>query len=201
MIVIHVNSEALRRELGDLASKVVRPRAILQTAARVTRREMQRHFRDRNKTPNKLGGRRTNFWLDILRSTQIGRVTDSEGQVLVGDHRFALRVYGGEIRAKVARYLTIPVTAEAHGRRAEVMERETGIKLVFLKRGSGAILYERQGKDIKVHYVLKRSVNQEADPEAMPDRAALESAVRIGAERHVDLMIRRAGKAPRGGAS
>jgi hypothetical protein len=140
------------------------------------------HFRGKDKSPNKLGGNRTHFWLEVGRSVNEPELLgDGSGvQVAVSHPVFAHKVKGGQISAKRAKALTIPLTPEAYGRRASVFERETGMKLFLLpdKDAHKAFLAtEDSSGAVKRQYLLTPSVDQQADPTAMPDESRLREAV------------------------
>ena len=195
MITVQLQSDDLTGKLTELLRRSRRPRSVLQAAARGVRSRLQRHFRERDKEPNRLGGRRTHFWLDVYKSTQLGQVTESFAIVSIGDHRFAQKLRGGTIRAIQAKALTIPVDPEAHGRRAAVFERETGLKLIFIGQGGKGILATRAaGSDaLQVRYLLVPSVHQDPDPEALPPQGEMESAALEKAAAQVATEIQQAG--------
>ncbi len=191
MIFITLQSGEARNQIQDLGKLLGRPRSIVQAAVRSTRTRLQRHFTERDRTGNIMGGRRTHFWQDIRKSTQVGEVTDRYGFVVIGDPRFAQKLFGGTIVAKEKEALTIPVAPEAYGRRAETLERELGIKLFVVSREFGnGLLAAAFGNEIKVFYVLKKSVDQDADPEALPPRQELEDAAIDGARTYVETTVR-----------
>jgi hypothetical protein len=199
MIVIHVESGHTRNLLGRLMGIAERPRMLLQAGARAGRRALQRHFTRREQTPNRLGGRRTHFWRDIRESTQVGEVTDNYGLITIGRREFAQKMFGGTIvPGGGKRALTIPVSPDAHGRRArddaggESFERMTGFKLILIKpRHGGAFLASVRGPGrLQVEYVLVPRVDQAPDPEALPPRDELESTVAEAAEKALQAQIR-----------
>ena len=61
---------------------------------------LRRHFIEKDSIGNKLGGRRTHFWGDVRKNTQLGAITDREATIAIGESRFAQRLYGGTITAK-----------------------------------------------------------------------------------------------------
>lgn len=105
---------------------------------------------------------------------------------------FRQRLFGGTIRAKNSRYLTIPAAPEAHGKRARefndldfavVENPETGaLQPALVRRAQTLIKYRRvkgaagvtlQAKPVatlmpEVMYWLTPSVTQEADPSVLP---------------------------------
>jgi hypothetical protein len=195
MIAVRVDSSAVRAELERLGSRVNRARPLLQAAVRAVRKTLQQHFKERDRTANQLGGRRTHFWLDVYKSTQIGEVTDRQATVVIGDRRFAQKVFGGTIQAGKGKssktggptqYLAIPIDPEAYGRRPYVLQSTLGIRLFMLPKkvaGQSRLLAATtQGHKIKLYYVLRRSVTQEADAEAFPAQSSLERAAVDAAE-------------------
>lgn len=158
-------------ELRRLALAVARPRALLAAGGRAMANFLKRHFRALDAShPNKMGGTRQHVMAQIGRSVQNPVLTDTAVTVAVSDERYAHLVYGGVITAKRFKYLAIPVSVEAYGRRASVLEHELGIKLHPLgHEGRGVLAEKLPGGQIKVHYVLKRSVNQNPFPGAVPN--------------------------------
>lgn len=192
MIVVQIDSGEVRNQLETLSRRLANQRPMLAASAGNVRRELQRHFARKNQRPNKLGGRRTNFWSQVRTSTQVGAVTNTQAEVVIGDFRFAQKYYGGTIRAKSAKALTIPVHPAAHGRRASVLERELGLKLFVLGGrglGNGAWLASATEQGITVYYALKRQVDQPKDPTAAPPPEKIENAATQGAESFLRTIV------------
>lgn len=185
MISVHLESEEFKASLGRIIQAAKRPKPILQAAARVIRRLLQRHFREREKTPNALGGRRTHWWAAASRATQIASVTDTEAVVSISQPGMALKVYGGVVRPVQAKALTIPIHAEAYGRRARTVELLTGMKLFKVKpKGSkNTFLARSTGDDqIRLLYLLASSAKVRPDPNALPNRSQMEREALAAAE-------------------
>jgi hypothetical protein len=203
MITIHLRSGELRAQLDSLSRLLDHPRPMLMAATGAVRKLLQGHFRDRQQTPNKLGGRRTNFWQDVYRSTQIGEVTDRQGVVVIGDARFAQKVYGGTITAgkgtssktgKPTKYLSIPARREAYGLRPSQLEDKLGTELRFVKGSRGGALMVKTGKKSQlglVMYWLTASVTQAPDPQALPPRDKIEQTAVDAAEGYLRTVVRR----------
>ena len=175
MITLAVTKDTATAELQRLLEEAKRPRAILAAAARAMRNFLVRHFRKlETENPNQLGGERQHFWLQVGRSVQNPVITETTATVAVSDPRYAFKVYGGTITAKRVNMLTIPVSPEAYGRSASVLEREEGVKLIAIgHEGRGVLAEELPAGGIKVHYVLRRSVTIPPFPGALPDMAAM----------------------------
>ena len=177
MITVHIESADFQKQIGALLQATQRPRPLLQAAARSVVRDLQRHFREREKTPNKLGGKRTHWWARVARSTAVAEVTDARAVVSISEPGIGLQVSGGMVRPVEAKALTIPIHAEAYGRRAKTVELLTGMKLFRVKpKGSPHTFLARSlGDDtIRLLYVLKKVARIPADPNALPPRATLE---------------------------
>ncbi|HNQ90830.1 MAG TPA: hypothetical protein PKM73_19625 [Verrucomicrobiota bacterium] len=209
MLTVHIDSGAMKVAMNDLARLSERPRSILQAAARSVVRSLQDHFRDRDqKSSNRLGGHRTHWWASVARSTQIASIDDTQAVVSISEPGFGLKVGGGTIRPKLAKWLAIPATAEAHGRRPKTYTMTTGIGLRFVPAGSGKAMLvqaegtligpKRKGKHTKgrevgglVVYWLRKSVTQSKDPNALPDRDKLEHSALDAAEAQLRSIAQR----------
>lgn len=181
MIAIELNSESTVGELRELLGKVRNPQGMLRTVAKRAEGMLKAHFRNRDaNSANKLGGQRTNFWAQVEK-TVFSEVDEAGGMASLGVPHpgFAQKLYGGVIRAKSARALTIPVTAEAYGKTTAEFEGATGLRLFFIKPNETGLLATRlQGaQGITVQYVLKASVSQEKDEEALPDGESMREMI------------------------
>ena len=146
---------------------------------------VKKHFRHLDKTePNKLGGKRTHFWEKAGRLTQ-ARMTKDGTAMAVFTTQIGVRqqILGGPIVPKKAKWLTIPITAEAHGHRARdsYWQRFGGLdfETVYGKNAkSNLFLVDEHGE---AHYVLRKFVNQKPHPQFMPDiKATTEHALAAG---------------------
>lgn len=181
MIAIELNEDSTVGQLRELLGRVRNPQGMLRAVAKRAEGELKAHFNRRDQdSPNKLGGKRTNFWAQVEK-TVFSEVDDANGMVNLGVSHpaFAQKLYGGVIRAKSARALTIPVTAEAYGKTTAEFESVTGLRLFLIKPNNTALLASRLegAQGIKVQYVLKAEVNQEADAEALPDRERMKEII------------------------
>lgn len=157
--------------------------------------------------PNQLGGRRTNFYNQAAQSTHHD-ATPREITVTISKQGFRQRYQGGRIRAVNARLLTIPATAEAHGRRASEFP---DLQLVVLG-GRPALVRARQTRlrrvggrnpgfrgassasGLEVLFWLKREVNQKPDPTVLPTDAEILSAALAAGESAVAAAKARGGR-------
>lgn len=179
MIGLAVNVKDAHARLQAVWGAIKNPDGLLAVLGRDLRNQLVAHFRLRQKeNPNKLGGKRTNFWLQVARSVQNPEVESDSIRISINDPRIEQKIYGGVIRPKRAKALTIPVAPEAYGRTASTLEHELGIKLFMMPGHFGhgllaGVVSKGRGKNaassVKVFYVLKGSVRQKPDPEALPD--------------------------------
>lgn len=186
MIAITVHTKEAQDRLQRVLNQTKRPKGILLVAGREVANRLKVHYREKQKTPNKLGGKRTNFWNQVGRAVQAPVIRGAETVVVSINHpAIAQKVRGGRIVAKRARFLTIPVSPEAHGRTADTLQYEKGILLFVLGKPDGqkgALAELSTTRGIVVHYLLRRSVNQQPDPTALPNLATLATAAAERAE-------------------
>ena len=108
------------------------------------------------------GGR--SFWGDVASAALLARV-DAQSALVAVDHvAAAQKQYGGTIRAKNAKALTIPITEEASGKRAAEFAMGGRELFTIVSKAGNTILGYANGDDFVPLYVLKRSVTQKADP-------------------------------------
>jgi hypothetical protein len=148
------------------------------------------HFPEKNANePNKLGAKRTNFWADVGRSVLQPFVKGFSVIVRINDFRFAQKLYGGVIKAKRVKFLTIPISKQAYDKRVSVFEQETGKRLFRIKSKKGNILLvESLDGEIKPHYLLKQSVDQKPNKNALPSDKKIAEAFTKGANEYIETL-------------
>lgn len=132
----------------NLSESIARPQALNQVLADRLADELRTHFSGKGRRPgsiaSKLNAPDSNFWKRIAAATRVNSVTDSGAKVVVGTNQFNIHLFGGTILPGPGKKaLTIPLVAEAVGKRARNYEADTGKKL-FTIRGKKA-LFERTG--------------------------------------------------------
>lgn len=193
------NDTKFKVEFNRIISSVRNPRRVLDGAGREVVKQLKSHFNRKDRSePNKLSNRRSRFWQQVARSVNQPVLENaSTVSVTISDPRFAQKLFGGTLRAKRSKFLAIPVEERAYGRYpgnkhgfGSSFENETGLKLVFIRNGKSAfqnaVLAVKEGKGLTVEYVLTKSVNQKADTTALPEKAALETAILARAQRILD---------------
>lgn len=186
MIRIGIDNASFAKEFNRVLGRAKDPTAVLMASGRELNNQLVRHFRAKDRTPNKLSSRREHFWLQVSRTVSQPEQTGYNAvTVNVADPRIAQKVFGGTISAKRAGALTIPIEDRAYGRTAATFERETGLKLFLLKKGGkdttelehAVLAVKEAGGGITPEYVLTSSVDQDADPTALPDENQLRAAI------------------------
>jgi len=196
MLEIILNDKETTEGLGQIADRVSNPIAMLSVVGRRGANELKSHFRARNNTPNKLGGRRTNFWRQIADSVNSPVVESSHRvRISVTDRRFLQKVYGGRIKPDRAKALTIPVAVESYGLTVQQFQQASGIQLFLLRKKGGAFTNLLAGAigsshgEFKVYYELQPYVDQDKDPEALPPEGKFGAALLDEAQGFLDNEI------------
>jgi len=159
----------------------------MENGANNVRNLLQRHYRKKGlEEPNRLGGRRTNFWADIARSVQGPLLRLQDWVVSITDPRIWQKIKGGKITAKRVQALTIPIHKDAHGVRAAVLQAEKGIRLFKIKTKSGdAVLAGEQNGVVTAYYLLKKSVDQDPWPGSIPEEFEIMNAFHAGMREYI----------------
>jgi hypothetical protein len=183
-------ADAVTPELQRLAMQLANPVALYKDVGRRVANDLKKHFRQHDSdTPNKLGGARTHFWLEIRDAVQQPVATGTGVEIAINDARFAGKVYGAHIVPREAGALTIPINQLAYGRRASVFESETGHKL-FRPKGHNVLMAEIGGEEVPI-YALVQAVDVPADPQALPATAVLVDAILDTGRKHLARMLAR----------
>lgn len=173
--------------------------------------ELREHFRERNQEPNKKGWPSQDFWNRIRKATALATVDDSGATIAIADPAIAQKIYGGEIKPKEGKYLTLPAIAEAAGRSARTFQNLEPLIRWMHGKARAIALVERQATQVgfgrtkvdgsrtvkhgaevggKVFYWLVESVRQRKDPRALPAREKMETALREEAGFFIQDLVR-----------
>lgn len=167
--------------------------------------------------PNRLGGPRTNFYAQAARGTSWRQLGDAV-VVSIASVGIRQRYYGGTIKPKVRRYLTIPAVAEAYGKRASefpelkfalvpdprsgrlrpalVRKDASEVTLIDTRTVRGRTkVFKREGQG-RVLFWLVRQVQQQPDPSVLPSQEAVQGQVSRDLNDYVTRLIERAGGTP-----
>ena len=142
---------------------------IAKAAERLTIRHIAAEQPKRHKTAERLGARPTK----AINDKKVTSDYDSAGAtVSIGGVAFSRVFHDVTIKPKNGRFLTIPVDAEAYGKRVDELKRE-GFKFFRPKKQEKHLLWAKKpdGK-AKPMYLLVRSVTQRQDRTLLPSDAA-----------------------------
>ena len=208
--------------LTALGSRVRDRKGLLQVVGRAARNLTVDHLRAYNRDhPNALGGRRTNFYAAAANSANY-RLVGEDGVVISIPHQgLALRLFGtgglpgGVLKPVNAKFLTLPASPEAHGKRArEFSDLEFGFafdpelgrmrpalvrkadSLLSLYRGRrtqrpavfGPGTSESSGEPI---FWLVRQVRQSGDRAVLPSDASYGEAMQAAGQEWFELQLER----------
>lgn len=195
MVELQFDDKGLTAQLDQIASGLKRPRGLAVVLGREVRNRLRSHFIGKQRTePNRLGGKRTNFWRAVANAVHQPEI-DAAGtqiRVAVAHPAIAQKVFGGRLTPKRAKALTIPVSKEAYGRTAATLEADKGILLFVLGKRDGqqrAVLAELSTtKGVVVHYVLAPWVDQKPDPDALPSKEELSETITTRAQAYVSRL-------------
>ncbi len=164
-------------ELKRLVKKLDHPRPFLKSWAQSSAKKAQANSRAK-------GGRR--FWSDFARRIRVTTVTDTFALVENDHYAANIKQYGGEIRPKNARALTIPVSDEAKGKRAG--EFETGGRSLFTRsvfllpsdkaETIGVLGYSDEQNAFHPLFVLRTKSVQKPDPWWPTDREIMDLGIK-----------------------
>ena len=181
---------------------------IVGRSARNTYREHL--FGLNNQRANALGGPRTNFYASAARGTQF-RVQGSEVIVSINQVGIALRYFGGTVRPRTKKYLTIPAVPEAHGKRASEfpglhfafeLHPKFHVLMPCLVQGAASLLGLRRSKGTvrarfigerhrRVIFWLVKSATFQADDTVLPHPELVEAQAVRALGDYVKLLMQR----------
>lgn len=170
------------------AGQAIAPARLHAVMGRAALNLVVNHLRSRNQTPNRLGGRRTNYYSRAADATSM-RHDETAATIAVSQVGFRLHYRGGTVVPVNRRALTIPIHAAAHGRRASEFP---GIFRVNPEGGSpDALLADKpvEGGPLRFLYVLKKSVTLQADPSVLPSEAGIRRDAVAAVERFLARQI------------
>lgn len=220
---ITVNMDQWNQDIAKLSSELADPIPGLNVAGRAVANALKKHFRSKqDNEPNKLRGKRTNFWDGVARSvTPSGgdpeRVDANTVRVTVGATGSLAKILmhklrGGTIVPKRAKYLTIPVHPLAYGVTASHFGKR--LQFAFTPQGRALVLAQNMqsrryswggaqkdqqvlqasGATGTILYLLRKKVTQAARPNTLPSEQTLATAARQGFSDWLDFRTKKGGK-------
>jgi hypothetical protein len=196
---------AVNRILGGLAPTVLNP-----IVGRAATSLYKKHLIELSLTRrNALGGTSTGFYSRAAQGTNFRAVGDHV-VVSIASVGIAQRYFGGTIRPRQAKFLTIPASKEAYGKRASefndlkvlvgrngpyaLARRAATLISIGNRNRAGVRAVGRVGEQGgEVLFWLKKEVTQQPDPTVLPSEEAVGAAVQRAVTAHVDLMVARSG--------
>jgi hypothetical protein len=178
-----------------------RPVVLMQTVGKEVAVALQRHFKERDGEGNRHGWPSRHFWKRVADKTSHQNATADGVTVTVASAPFVHKLTGGRIVAKEAGALAIPLTAEAYAKQGQGTLRESFPGLFVLQTKKGAWLVrsslENRGQSratrvkgqrrerasgvqrerLEFLFRLVKSVDQPADPRALPPEGTIPAAI------------------------
>jgi hypothetical protein len=158
MLDVKIDSTDAERGLANLAARLKRTRPFIKTWAGRVARLARMNARAK-------GGR--SFWRELADRTAVTMVSD-DSAIVYNDHPVAAhKQFGGTIRPKNRRALTIPISDEAKGKTAG--EFAAGGRDLFVLPSDkadtiGILGYDEPGVGFHPLFVLRTKVTQKPDP-------------------------------------
>lgn len=172
--------DGLTPDIRRLANVATSTRGLMYRMGKAIEGEHRAHFRLRDQQPNKRGFPKRHFWRSIQQATALSSFTERSAVVTIADPRLLHKITGGTLTAKRARMLAIPVSPRAY---------KVGSPRIFgkplsliVRKGKPALLVEQKKRQWDIHYVLKRSVYQQPDPNALPAVPKVQAAINAAAQ-------------------
>ena len=173
MITIKLEKDEVTPHLRRLLKEAETNSPLSRVLGRAASNELKKHFRERNKTGNKKGWKRSNFWTAVGASVQSPVSSPGKIVIPITDVRLPLKVFGGTVRpTKGSKNLAIPI----HPSVAGVLARQIFDTLGFAMTRAGVQLLIRKTDGTPL-YVLKKSTTHKPDPNALPKDAKVADAM------------------------
>lgn len=159
MLKAKMNIDKYEKELRTKVRKLIDIQPMLKTWGVKTRQKAQANARAK-------GGR--SFWADIAKRTLVKSVSNTIVEVVCHHFAGAIKQFGGIIKPKKAKALTIPIAPEAKGKTAA--EFELGGRDLFVLKSDNAdpdsrgILGYSDGDQFHALFALRTKSVQKPDP-------------------------------------
>jgi|AACY02.16.fsa_nt_gi hypothetical protein len=174
MASLSVKTEGMDELLHRLEAFGQTSRDLNEVVAEAASTAIREHLVDENrKRPNKLGGKRSNFYTQASESITT-KATRNRAEVSVTHPGFALRYFGGIVKPTKKKALAIPARAEAYG----LGPREPGVPTLtpfYFKGDSNAFGGLKDSQD-RVWYWLADKTEHKGDKSLLPSPGSLRDA-------------------------
>ncbi|MDR2981993.1 MAG: hypothetical protein LBV12_07065 [Puniceicoccales bacterium] len=151
---------------------------------------LRRHFRRRNREPNKSGFPKANWWQkEVAQRTALTGADNNSATVTIASAQFPLKFYGGTVKAKRAKYLAIPMHPAAYGKTPRDGTIQ-GLWLVNGKNPGKKFLARHEGGKLVFYFSLVKSATHRPDPRALPDLEKLTAELVAKTESYLEEKLR-----------
>lgn len=168
-ITITVDATEATAKLSAIRGALQARASIHDAAATAASVLIRRHLLSRNSRSE-----RSNYWSSAMEATTAEADADRV-RVIIRHPGIAWHRWGGTINAKPGKALAIPLRDELHGINAkEYLTGKTGA-FVYRSKNNKAFLAIRDGKAMRILYLLLKSVSKSEDPSVLPTDDAIHS--------------------------
>ena len=143
---------------------------------------------EKHDTAKRLGANITRFWEMPARGIAVGSVDESGGNIAL-KHPGIARAFGDvEIKPGPGKkFLTIPLVAEAYGRRARDIWQEWGLFIPRRKTGEKGIIASKSPLGLVTpFYLLVKSVTQKQDRTILPSDNVIKATALLGIKEYLE---------------
>jgi hypothetical protein len=172
--------------LAKIEGKIQNRAELHQQLGEVLAEKLKENFQRKNAEPNRFNAGKTGFWGQVADATVVSRADESGATVSISKREAAPHIFGGVIKPKEKRFLTIPLVAAARGETVASYQAKTGSEL-FRVKGKFA-LFEKNGEELRAVYALRTSVTIRKDETAVPSDIALRLTLQEAADEYVNLI-------------
>ena len=154
-------------------------------------RHLARVSETRHATANRLGAPPSGFWKDVEKAVRL-HTHANDAEVSVTHPGIARAGRDVLIRPRRAKALTIPLRAEAYGKRPREFANLSGAAL-FRPKGTRVLATEEGGR-LTPMYALCASVTQRRDPTLLPDQKTIDDALARAALNAIETVASQAAR-------
>lgn len=163
------------RAVASLTRRTPMHQRMAAAVAEKVREHLVTVSRERHATATRLGANQTHFWESAARGVAVGAVDESGGNVALKHPGIARAFRDVEIKPGPGKkFLTIPLVAEAYGRRAADIWQEWGLFIPRRKTGEKGIIASKSPLGLVTpFYLLVKGVTQKQDRTLLPTDDAI----------------------------
>ncbi len=190
MITTEINIiDTVSPDIAEKVKQLKNTRPLMRAVGQAMKDSMREHYA--GLPPNKRGWPSQGFWKKQgTDKVAISSFDESQATVVVDSVEMGHKFFGGTIKPKEAKALSIPLSPEAYATGSARLW--SGSKLTMIKRkGKPPLLVDTSNPDVwHIHYVLVPSVTHAPDERAFPPRDLVDGAVRNMITTRIDLIWR-----------